>query len=412
MRDALRAEFPPGVLFVYALVIVTTTTEGTIQLLLPPYLDGYGYGLSLIGVLLSMLSVSRLLSRLPAGAAYGAARAKRQVIAALVGLSVGTGGFVLADGRIVPVLVLSFVHGLSFGTLGTLVLASFIDLTGGRRAGAIMAWYTGALSIGYALGAFVGGALGDALGIPAALLIVSVLPLLGVAMVLALPEFHGPPGAEARAPGVRALLVGVRALDPRVWLAFVIVVYVNLITDAVDAFFPLYGLAAGLALAEIGVLKGLKSAAATLIRFASLGIMRVVDHRAINLWGVLVMGAATLAIPYLAGFLALAAVFVVLGFCRGILRVTSAVEIAELRREGGDVGLASGVYNAGLDIGAIIGPTLGGLVASGVGIPLMFQLMAVLSLAAYFAVALATARGREALRRGAFSPLAAAPPQA
>ncbi len=404
MRDALRQEFPPGALLVYALMILMTTTEGTLGLLLPPYLDGYGYGLSAIGVLVSMLSVSRLLSRLPSGAAYGAAKAKRQLVIGCVGLSLGTGGFVLADGQLVPVVALSLVHGFSFGALGTLVLASFIDLTGGRRAGAIMAWYTAALSTGYALGAFVGGALGDVLGIPRALLIVSALPLVGALLVLALPRFHGPPDAPPRAPGVRALLAGIRGLDPRVWLAFAIVLYVNLISDAVDAFFPLYGLAAGLALSEIGVLKGLKSAAATFIRFASLGIMRVVDHRTINLWGIVVMGIGTLAIPFLGGFLALAVVFVVLGFCRGILRVTSAAEVAELRREGQDVGLAAGVYNAGLDIGAIIGPTIGGVVASAVGIPLMFQLMAVVSLIAYFAVALSTAPGRESLRRGASLP--------
>lgn len=397
---------------VYALVILMTTTEGTLGLLLPPYLDAYGYGLSAIGVLVSMLSVSRLLSRLPSGAAYDAANAKRLLIAGCVGLSVGTGGFVLAGGQLVPVVALSLVHGFSFGALGTLVLASFIDLTGGRRAGAIMAWYTAALSTGYAFGAFAGGALADALGIPSALLIVSVLPLGGALLVLNLPAFHGPPEAERRAPGLRALLAGVRDLDPRVWLAFVIVLYVNLVSDAVDAFFPLYGLAAGLALSEIGVLKGLKSASATIIRFASLGIMRVVDHRAINLWGIVLMGIGTIAIPLLGGFLALAVVFVVIGFCRGILRVTSAAEVAELRREGKDVGLASGVYNAGLDIGAIIGPTVGGVVASAVGIPLMFQLMAVVSLVAYFAVALSSARGREALRTGVSSPRRAPPPPA
>lgn len=388
----------------YALVILMTTTEGTLQLLLPPYLDSHGYELSLIGVLVSTLSMSRLLSRLPAGAAYGPAKARRQLILALLGLSLATGGFFFADGRLLPVLALSFVHGFSFGALGTLVLASFIDLTGGRRAGATMAWYTAALSIGYSLGAFAGGALGDALGVPVALALVGVLPLVGIAVVLMLPAFHGPVGAEPRAAGMRALLSGIRHLDPRVWLAFTIVLYVNLLSDAVDAFFPLYGLAAGLALTEVGAMKGLKSASATAIRFASLGLMRFVDHRAVNLWGVVLKGLATLAIPFAPGVAALAGIFAILGFCRGILRVTSASEIAELRQQGKDVGLASGVYNAGLDVGAIIGPVVGGTVATAVGIPLMFQLVALASLLLYFAVALSTVAGREELRRGATSP--------
>ena len=397
VREALRQEFPPGVILVYLLAVVMTTTEGTLQLLFPPYLDGYGYALPIIGVLVSLLSVMRLASRLPVGAAYGADRAKRQLVVSLVALSVATGGYAFADGRLLPVVGLTLAHGFAFGSLGTLVLAAIIDMTGGHRAGAIMAWYTAALSTGYAVGAFVGGALGDAYGIPAALGMASVLPFLGVGMVLVLPEFHGPPAPEVRAPGVRSFFAAVKGLDPRVWLAFVIVLYINLVSDSVDAFFPLFGLSIGLSLSELGLLKGMKSAAATVIRFASLGITRAVDYKVINFWGVVLMGVATIAVAYVNVFAAFAALFIVLGLCRGILRVTSAATVAELRKEGKDVGLASGVYNAGLDIGAIIGPTLGGVVASRVGIPLMFQLMAVLSLGAYFAVALSTAPGRSSL---------------
>jgi predicted MFS family arabinose efflux permease len=60
------------------------------------------------------------------------------------------------------------------------------------------------------------------------------------------------------------------------------------------------------------------------------------------------------------------------------------------------VGLASGVYNSGLDLGTIIGPALGGLIASAVGIGPMFQIVAVLSLLAWLAVALSGPATREA----------------
>lgn len=399
MRSAIRQEFPPGVIPVYFLMALMTTTEGTAQLLLPPYLDAYGYALPVIGALVSLLSVTRLASRLPVGAAYGARRAKRMAVAACLGLSLATGGFALADGQLVPVIALTLAHGFAFGSLGTLLLAAIIDMTGGHRAGSIMAWYTAALSTGYSVGAFAGGAIGDAYGLGAAFLIASALPLIGILVVLGLPEFHGPPAVEGDvAPGgLRGLLIGVRQLDPRVWLAFVIVLYVNLISDAVDAFFPLFGLAIGLTLAEVGILKGLKSAAATVIRFASLALFRWVRPAAANVWGVVVMAAATVALPFVSAFGAFVGIFIVLGLCRGLLRVTTAASVAELRREGRGVGLASGVYNSGLDIGAIIGPTVGGVVANAVGIPLMFQLMALASLVVYFAVAFSTAAGRASL---------------
>jgi predicted MFS family arabinose efflux permease len=399
LAQALREELlNRGVLIAYAVAICMTTAEGTLLLLYPPYLDGHGYALPAIGTLVSLLSVMRLASRLPVGAAYGAARAKRLLVVGLLALAVATGGFAIADGNLAVVVLLTVVHGFAFGSLGTLVLAAVIDMTGGRRAGAIMAWYTAALSTGYALGALAGGALGDALGIPMALAIAAALPALAVFAVLALPEFHGPPqNPIERGAGLRGFLGAAAHLDPRVWLAFVIVLYINLVSDAVDAFFPLFGLSIGLPLAAVGLLKGLKSASATVIRFASLVIARYVDYRTINFWGVLIMGLATLALPYVSAVAALAVLFVLLGFCRGILRVTSAATVAELRSEGKDVGIASGVYNAGLDIGAIIGPAIGGVLGNAFGLPAMFQIVAVASLALYFGVALSTDAGRASL---------------
>ncbi len=400
VRGALRREFPPGVILVYALMALSTTTEGTLQLLFPAYLEGYGYGLPAIGALISLLSVMRLVSRIPVGAAYDAASAKRMAVFALVGLSVATGGFAFVGGAAVPVALLTLVHGFAFGSLGTLLLAAIIDMTGGQRAGAIMAWYTAALSTGYSAGAFLAGAVADAYGIGAALAATSVLPLAGIVLVLALPPFHGPAQVEPPPAGSRGLIHDLARLDPRVWLAFTVVVYANVIASVIDAFFPLFALGIGLSLANIGVIKGLRSAAATLIRFASLGIARAVEPAVINFWGVLIMTAATLALPLGRGeaaFAILLALSVVLGLSRGILRVTTSASVAELRREGREVGLASGVYSAGLDVGSIIGPVVGGVLANAVGIPVMFQLIGLASVGIYFAVALSTPAGRASI---------------
>ena len=59
--------------------------------------------------------------------------------------------------------------------------------------------------------------------------------------------------------------------------------------------------------------------------------------------GVIVAGVATFVLPWAFTFSAYAALFFVAGLARGILRVTSAAMAAELRGEGHDVGLASGV---------------------------------------------------------------------
>jgi MFS family permease len=391
-----------GILLTYIVCLVTTTTEGTTNLLYPLFLHQYGYDLNAVGALSSLAAVLKLASRVPVGARYRGSSARREQVFWLLVFLVSTSGYAFGGGALPWVTLLTIVHGFAFGALSTINLAVAIDISGGRRAGAVMGWYTASLSAGYALGAFLSGAVADRIGVDAAFFWLGLSPLLAVGAVWGTPALADVVKA-APAVGVAWWRRGVTAflgIDGRVWLAFVIVLFLNMLSDSTDTFFPLYGTAIGLPVAFIGGLKGLKSASATIIRFLSGAVFRFLDFRAINFWAVLIFAAATFALPFAAGpfatigFLAL---FAVAGLCRGILRVTSAATIAELRREGRDIGLASGVYNAGLDIGSIIGPAAGGVVATALGIPAMFQILAVASLALYFGVALSSRAGRSAL---------------
>jgi predicted MFS family arabinose efflux permease len=332
----------------------------------------------------------------PVGVAYRADRAKRQFAIALAAFGISTCGFGLANGELIPVLGLSVLHGFAFGSVGTLGLALAIDITGGRRAGASMAWYTAAISLGYALGSVIGGSLAEIAGIPATLGVIGLLPIAGALAILALPAVEGVPFPVDRGNGLRGLLAAGAKLDRRVWLAFVIVLYLNVLSDSVDTFFPVFAPTIGISLALVGVLRAFKSGAAIFIRSTGVVLLRVIDYRTVTLVSVVAAAAATLALPLSASLAALIPIFIVLGLTRGILRATSAATIAELRNEGRDVGLASGVYNSGLDIGAIVGPSLGGAVASVVGIGQMFQVIAVVSLAGWLAVALSSPATRAA----------------
>jgi predicted MFS family arabinose efflux permease len=373
-----------------------TTTKGTIEIVYPPYLAGYGYTLSLIGFLTALIAVLQLISRLPVGAAYHTDRVKRQFALALVGLAISTGGFAFAAGE--PLLVggLTVLHGFSFGTLGTLGLALAIDVSGGRRAGVSMAWYTAANSTGYALGALIGGSLADTIGIPATLGLIGILPLIAAVTVMALPPIEAAPFPSDRGSGLRGLLAAGLRLDSRVWLAFVIVLYLNVVMDSVDTFFPVFAPTIGISLAAVGVLRAIKSGSAIFIRSTGVVLLRAVDYRRVTLIAVVAAAAAAMALPLSSSLAVLVPIFVVSGLARGVLRATSAATVAELRNEGHDIGLASGIYNSGLDIGTIVGPALGGVIASTFGIGPMFQIIAALSLIGWLAVAVSSPTTREA----------------
>ncbi|HWP35096.1 MAG TPA: MFS transporter, partial [Thermodesulfobacteriota bacterium] len=180
-----RRPLSPGraLLVLYASTVAFTSASGAFLLLLPPYLEAHRYSLGAIGVLTSLVALLRLASRVPVGAAYRAARARWQYAGALLMLAAATGGFALAGGRPLAVALLTAAHGFAFGSVSTLALAIVIDLTRGERAGTVIGWYTAALSAGYSLGAFAGGALADAVGIPGALALLGGLPALAAAAV-------------------------------------------------------------------------------------------------------------------------------------------------------------------------------------------------------------------------------------
>jgi predicted MFS family arabinose efflux permease len=129
----------------------------------------------------------RLASRVPIGARYRGSRAKGQQLFWLVLFLVSTSGYAFAHGDLALVVLVTVVHGFAFGALGTINLAVAIDQSGGKRAGAVMGWYTAALSAGYALGAFLAGAVADRFGIDAALLWLGLAPLVAMVAVWLTP---------------------------------------------------------------------------------------------------------------------------------------------------------------------------------------------------------------------------------
>jgi hypothetical protein len=69
-----------------------------------------------------------------------------------------------------------------------------------------------------------------------------------------------------------------RGLPPVVWIAFFVTLYINLVSGVVLTFFPIYGLAIGLTLTQVGFLQGIHGAAASVVRFLSGIVFRFVSY--------------------------------------------------------------------------------------------------------------------------------------
>jgi predicted MFS family arabinose efflux permease len=78
-------------------------------------------------------------------------------------------------------------------------------------------------------------------------------------------------------------------------------------------------------------------------------------------------------VPLCTDFLTLLIVYVSAGFIRAVAIVSNAVSLVQDTDETRvPRGMSSGLYNAGGDLGNIIGPSMGGLIASVTGVANLF----------------------------------------
>jgi MFS family permease len=188
-------------------------------------------------------------------------------------------------------------------------------------------------------------------------------------------------------------------LPPVVWLAFFVTLYINLVSGVVLTFFPIYGLAIGLTLTQIGFLQGVHGVAAAGIRFLSGLVFRFFSYRRTLPAMVVLSGVSVAAIGGVTALAVLGVAWGMLGLTRGLLRVASAALVMEeVSTSAAAGGAASGVYLAGLDIGKVLGPIAGGFGAHAIGIRPTFLVASVTFPAAYFVLAGLTA-GRSRRRR-------------
>ena len=87
-------------------------------------------------------------------------------------------------------------------------------------------------------------------------------------------------------------------------------------------------------------------------------------HRGLSYAGIPLQWALLMLIPLFTGFGSILAVYVLAGILRAVVIVANAVGLVQdVDEERVRRGVASGIYNAAGDLGNILGPTIGGLIA-------------------------------------------------
>ncbi|HEY1266788.1 MAG TPA: MFS transporter [Candidatus Binatia bacterium] len=357
-------------------ITAMTAQQTAVSLLIPPFLDSHHYPLSAIGSLISVAPILALTARLPAGLAYRPNRARALMVAALLIMSGCTFLYSYAVEPLQFALVQAF-NGFFFGAASTTYLAFYVDhLAPDEDRHHAMGYYTGCLAVGYSMGGFAAGYIADKFGYEACFHYAAWLGLVCIVLLFVLSPRHVRQSevlSAGRKPAVPILTALKGIVDPTVASIIVVALYLNLLHQMGNAFVPLYGLAIGLSLTQVGVIRAFYSLCNAVTRPFSGSLTKSIGYHTLSRFGLPLQSMFIILVPFVESFSPLLVVFLLAGFVRAIVIVANSISMVE------DVdmtrvsrGVISALYNAAGDIGNILGPSMGGLIATFTGVAHLF----------------------------------------
>jgi MFS family permease len=389
---------------VYLSVFLFVAGNSALSILIPVYLLRQAHlGAATIGAVVGVIGISSLAARLPVGLTYSAARGR---VFLLVGGALSALAFALVPFVTDPLLFAAVMalNGLGWSIATTAQLALLVARPpGGVSTAVAMGWFSGATGFGNMVGGVLGGATADALGLRATFFVLAATPLVGALLMV-----RGVDASEALGAGrdervARAPWRAILRLPIAVWIGVLVMFFINGLNALTNTFHPVLALAAGLSVTQVGGLSSIRSWASSSSRFGSGPLFARFDPAGLTLPLVVAGTLATCLIPSVIGsFLLQVPLFALAGVSRGLLRVTGSADAFESVSDDDRLrGLTSALLYAGLDLGKIVLPFLGGAVAGLWGIATMFRVVPAALLLVYIGLALPARRALtpDAVRR-------------
>ena len=343
---------------------------------IPPYLDDMQIPVAAIGTLISLGPVLALTSRLPMGMIYHQNRARTLLSVAILATGMTNYLYSLATNSLTFAIVQA-LNGFAYGAVTTLYLAFFVDsLDADENRNHAIGYYVGSLAMGYSTGNFFGGLIADYWGYAATFQSGALLSLVAIGFLWLLHSrsVTGASKAKGQESAKLTSRESLKALmEPELATVVIVALFLNLLHQMGGVFISLYGLAVGMSLTQIGIIRAAYAGCNAVTRPISGHVVNRFGHRGLSYFGLPLQSLILMLVPLFTGFGMILIVYVASGFLRAVVIVANAVGLvqdvpeARVRR-----GLASGVYNAAGDLGNILGPSIGGLIAHATGIASVF----------------------------------------
>ena len=357
---------------------------GSLTLILPWHLEGWGVPVATIGLVAAANPIAEMLSALPSGVLSDRYGRRPLILLGLLGCGVIFLGYPLAGG-VLHMALLSFSLGVFEAMTISPALASITDYTAKNIRGGAMGLFNSSVTAGYITGPVVASLLSSRFGPQSPFYFASALMFLALGLTFLLVrdgpitqsatlresigELHG--FAKSRAAG--GLII--------VWTIAMMILSIS------TTFLPVVLRMGGLSQETAAV--ALAGGAAFLIAsYTVFGrISDRVGRRSLMLFGLMVAGGAAVALR-IGGISQLKYTLPLIGLGAGAFSPAAVAlfgDMAPLKGRGATMGL----YDITISMGLAVGPLVGGYVADRFGFSWLFSACASLMLVAGLIVAVA-----------------------
>lgn len=361
---------------IFFALVLDNLAWGMIIPIAPSYSIQFGASNQDIGLLYAVYMFVVLALTLPLGILSDRYGRKPFIVGGLLSLAVSSAGYAVADSMTLLLIARCF-QGLAGAMTYSAVFAMVAETCVPGQRGKQLGLVSTASGVGLICGPIVGGILAQFLGpsLPFAL-VAGVCALLVMPCQLWLAESRERTSQQEL--GIRTVLT-----NRQIVIVSLLTVFGSMMWSIVEAIYPkyltdTYGYEAG----TIGALLGIALAAFTLTRAIAGKVSDRRGRKPVFLVGLLVVAVAGAFVPFAESLAAIAVllVLVFVGFGWGFAAIVPLVAdtITAQGIRGNPQGTGSAVCNLAWASGFALGPLLGGILVTGLGLATLFGSYAVL----------------------------------
>lgn len=339
--------------------------------ILPLYAREFSLNITMVGFIVTMFAASRAVMDIPSGRISDVFGRRPTLIAGPILLAAGSFGCGLAT-DFWQLLICRAVQGAGSGLFTTAAMVMLADISTVTNRGFNMSVYQGFLWVGFGLGPFLGGLIGQHFGMRAVFHVYGVLSLLSAAWAyVRLPETRLKPDPDERVPDKIGGHVAVTVKQLKELLTdvnFMLICLVSVVlfmmsNGSRNQIFPLMASdRLQISASEIGIALSIVAGINVVFMFISGRLSDTMGRKPLILPGCILVSISLVMIAFSYSYWFLILSCVVMGIGVGIAGAIPAAYVADiLTSENQSTGL--GIFRALSDIGMMVGPILLGWLA-------------------------------------------------